>query len=145
MGTLSELWIITRYGLPVYHQSLTGKFDETLFAGFISAILHFVKELGESDIRRLELGESKIVVLSSIDKKWFFIGKSDKDIKDKKIHEYLNDIQEIFFEQFGDTLEDWNNDLEIFKILDTTIDIKNPESPSTQEYHEKQKSRGSFL
>ncbi len=149
MVILNELWIISHYGLSVYHQALTDKISDNLFAGFISAIINFAQELGEDEIKKLEMAGTNLVVISSADKKWFFIGRAGKKVKEKKIFNYLDDVRHIFFEQFGTILEKYSDDLNViikkFRELDKSIDLNNPESPRSQEYIEKQKSRGAFL
>ena len=145
MSLLNEFWIISSDGLPVYHQTLTEELDQSLFGGFISAIQIFIKELGEEEIKKLEMGGSKIIILSSEDREWFFIGKSNIKAKEKKIHKYLSEIREIFFKHYRTVLKDWNKNTEIFQELDNLIDIKNPETPEKQKQMKSQKTRGGFL
>ena len=142
---LNELWIISSSGIPCYHQAIVQDFDESLFGGFISAILNFIKELGEDDIKKLEMGESKISILSSEDREWFFIARTGTKVKEKKIKNYLKEIRQIFFYQYGQELVNWNNNTELFQGLDEYIDISNPLTPDKIKQNEQRKSRGAFL
>ncbi len=145
MGLIKELWILTEAGLPAYHQTVEKKVDETLFGGFISAIQTFVRSFGDHEINKMDLGESKIVILSSKDKKWLFVGRADTRESEKKIHQYLIDVLNIFFTKFGTMIETWNNDTDKFRELDNLIDIHNPETPSRQSQFKEQVVRAAFL
>lgn len=145
LGLLNELWIIWHAGLPIYHQSVSSQLDQNLFGGFISAINTFVKEFGEDQIKKMEMGGSKIIILSSEDKEWFFIGRSDIKENEKKLLKYLDDISKIFFNHFGSFLNKWDGNIDIFQELDNLIDINNPETPEKQSQIKGQKSRGAFL
>ena len=145
MVSLNEFWIITSAGIPVYHQSIIDEIDQSLFGGFISALLSFIKELGEDDIRHLEMGGSKIVILSSIDKNWFFIARSDKKVKEKKINRYLTEIRSLFWDKFETKVANWDGNTDVFQELDEIIDVSNPVSPDKQKMNEARKSRGAFL
>ena len=143
---LEELWIITRTGIPVYTTRVESaeKFDESLFGGFISAILTFIEELGEKDLRKMEMGGTRLVILGSQDKEWFFIGRSNNKIKEKKVHQYLIEVREIFLSKCT-FLNNWDNNTDAFLMLDEFIDINNSTTPSVQKAQEEQKARGGFL
>ncbi|NHI92884.1 MAG: hypothetical protein EAX96_10315 [Candidatus Lokiarchaeota archaeon] len=139
MTVLEEFWIVSN-GISVYHQAATEIIDETLFGGFISAILIFINELGNDEIKKLEMEGSKIYIMPCEKREWFFIGRSKKG-KDKKIFRYLEEIREIFFEEYGELIKSWDNNTEAFKELDKYININNEDSPAVKA----QKQRSGFL
>ncbi len=116
-----------------------------LFGGFISAIQGFVRSFGDNEINKMEMGGSKILILSSKDKQWLFVGRADVKENEKKIQKYLNEVSSIFFTKFGKILETWDNDTDKFHELDNLIDIHNPETPSKQSQFKEQVVRAAFL
>ncbi|HMF30420.1 MAG TPA: hypothetical protein VKK79_03345 [Candidatus Lokiarchaeia archaeon] len=145
MGLLNELWIISQAGVPVYHQCLMENFDETLFGGFISAIRSFTQSFGEHDLKKLELGGSKMIIIISKDGKWLFVGRTGLKENDKKIYQYLTEVSNIFFNRFESYLPIWDQSTDEFQVLDELIDIHNSETPNKQSSLKEQKARGAFL
>ncbi len=145
LGLINELWIITCSGLPAYHQTINQQVDETLFGGFISAIQTFVQSFGDHEINKMEMAGSKIIILSSNDKQWLFVGRADAKESEKKVHKYLLEVSDIFFAKFGKTLATWDFNTVKFQELDNLIDIHNPETPSKQSQLKEQIVRAAFL
>ena len=139
MTLLEEFWVVTN-GISVYHQAATKILDQNLFSEFISAILTFISELGNDEIKKLEMKGSQIYIMGSKDKDWYFIGRSKKK-KDKKIFKYLQEIRDIFFNMYGESIKSWNNDTDLFKGLDEHINIDNEDSPAVKA----QRKRSGFL
>ena len=139
MTLLEEFWIVTN-GMSVYHQAATKIIDETLFGGFISAIMTFINELGNDEIKKLDMKGSQIYIIPCDKREWFFIGRTNKG-KDKKIYKYLSEIREIFFDKYEHMLASWNNDTDVFKDLDEYININNENTPAVKA----QKKRSGFL
>ena len=64
LSLLNGLWIIDPNGLCLLHQDFSieskEKIDETMFSGFLTAILSFTQDLVNDTIERIQMGEREI-------------------------------------------------------------------------------------
>jgi hypothetical protein len=120
MRAIDEIWIIKPGGLTLFNLS-KDQIDPILIGGFFSAIQTFVEQLGEKELRTLQLGDSKITLYLGRDG-YLFISRSGKKTKDKKIMDSLRIVETKFFEQYGDALARYSVDVDIFRDFGEVIE-----------------------
>ncbi|MFX1295195.1 MAG: hypothetical protein ACFFD2_10140 [Promethearchaeota archaeon] len=122
MRIIDELWITTASGLTLFNQS-KDQFDPLLIGGFFSAIHTFAQNLGEKEVKSIILGESKLIVYQGIlqDKRFLFISRSPKKVKNDMIIKLLKLVETKFFQQYKDHLVKWNGDSDLFNTFGPII------------------------
>ncbi|MHA1377321.1 MAG: hypothetical protein ACTSRG_02955 [Candidatus Helarchaeota archaeon] len=110
---ITEFWVINKGGLPLFCFSPKKNLDPSLIGGFFSAIQSFAKEL-ESDesgtktqddyIRNISFGESNYIFRLNDKYDLFFIAKSPKKVKIKRIDSHLKNLESLFIQDFKDHL-----------------------------------------
>jgi hypothetical protein len=111
MRVISEIWIINPNGITLFNLSKDEKIDPLLFGGFFSAIQAFVKNLGETELKTLVIGTSKMTIYQGKDG-FLFVSRSSQKIKDSEIIESLKLVESKFFEQYKGKLD---------KLVDTRV------------------------
>jgi len=114
MRIVNEIWIITPGGITLFNLSKDETIDPLIFGGFFSAIQSFVKTLGESTLKTLVIGNSKITVYQGKEG-YLFVSRSPQKIKDDSVMDYLKLVETKFFEQYGLILDGPIPDTNIFK------------------------------
>jgi hypothetical protein len=104
MRVVNELWIINSSGITLFNLSKDETIDPLLFGGFFSAIQAFVKNLGESSLKTLVIGDSKLTVYQGRED-FLFVSRSSQKIKDVKIIANLKLVEAKFFDQYKKILE----------------------------------------
>ncbi len=120
MRDIDEIWIVKPGGITVFNQS-KDEVDPILIGGFFSAIQTFVEQLGEKELKTMQLGDSKITIYNA-KQGYLFISRSQKKIKDKKIITHLKLVETKFFEEYGDILESWTSDVNAFQNFGEIIE-----------------------
>jgi hypothetical protein len=120
MRVIDEIWIIKPGGLTIFNMS-RDSIDPILIGGFFSAIETFIEQLGERELRTMQLGDSTITLYHGRDG-YLFIARSGKKSKDKKILEYLKLVETRFFEQYGAELEKYAADIDVFQNFGAVIE-----------------------
>lgn len=133
MRDINEIWIIKPGGITLFNMS-KDSIDPVLIGGFFSAIQTFVEQIGEKELRTLQLGDSKITIYHGRDG-YLFISRSEKKSKDKKIMESLRMVEIKFFEQYSDALTRYSIDVNIFRNFGEIIEdiFKDTPEKRTQE------------
>ncbi len=121
MRVISEIWIIDPSGITLFNLSKEASVDAILIGGFFSAIQNFISEIGESELKSLVLGSSKIMIYHG-DKDYLFISRSDLKSKEKKIINYLKLVESKFIELYGQLLINWNGDTTFFNNFGQVIE-----------------------
>ena len=106
MEKFEEFWIIHFSGPPLFFYSVDTKFDPNLVAGFFSAIQMFAKNMSvDNGLNSLTIGQNTFTFLTSEQYKLYFIAKSKKKVKEKRIIKKMEDIRQRFITQYKKPLE----------------------------------------
>lgn len=107
MDILNGIWIIDPNGLCLLHRDFsmgpsTHKIDETMFSGFLTAILSFTQDLVKDTIEKISMGEREIHYQSF---NIFAVAVSaNKSKKNKQIPQYITKVGEAFMKDYGEEL-----------------------------------------
>ena len=109
MYDIIEFWIINQGGLPLFYFSPKETLDPSLVGGFFSAIQNFARELeGEADeeeyIRNISFGGHNFVFHLNKELHLFFIAKSPKKIKIKKVDKHLKNLVRLFIQDYREEI-----------------------------------------
>lgn len=116
MVNISEIWIITETGLPLFNKSVDQKMDMFVLGGFLSAIQTFIKaSFQEEKLDRLVMGESKLTFLYAKGTNIFIVVRTHKKEKDKEIRKKLELIKDLFIARYGERLKNFNCDVSDFQ------------------------------
>jgi len=119
MRDIDEIWIVKPGGITVFNQS-KDTIDPLLIGGFFSAIQTFVQQLGEKELKTMQLGDSKITIYIG-QQGFLFISRSQKKVKEKKIFGHLKLVEAKFFEEYSDVLSKWTSDIKVFENFGAII------------------------
>ncbi len=111
MKVINEIWIINSGGITLFNLSKDEKIDPLLFGGFFSAIQAFIKNLGETELKTLVIGASKITVYQGKGG-YLFVSRSPQKTKEGEIIENLKLVEAKFFERYQGQLD---------RLVDTRI------------------------
>jgi len=125
---ITEFLVINKGGLPLFCFSPRKDLDPALVGGFFSAIQNFVKEL-ESDsesegdyIQSISFGDHYYIFRFNNKFNLFFISKSPKKIKIKKINSHLKNLELMFIDQYHDKIADFDGNVTSFDKFLVIID-----------------------
>ncbi len=125
MYDITEFWVINHAGLPLFCYAPEKKLDPGLVGGFFSAIQNFAKELESKEreyIRNISFGENNYIFRLNEELNLFFVAKSPKKVKVKKINSHLKSLEEMFIEQFRDFVIDFDGNTTRFQSFLELID-----------------------
>ena len=121
MKVLQDIWILTDAGIVLYHRIYDENFDDQLFGSLFSALNSFAEEVVKDGLSNIELHDKRFTLLKR--NNLIFIANSSKKIKEKKVMEELKEIVEKFFKLYPpQMLENWDNDVSIFKKFGEEIE-----------------------
>ncbi len=135
---IQELWIIARNGLHIFSQKISsnhkdlgknnlndriGKINEDFFSGFVAAINAFTSEIGLDKCRVLETKSSKLVFSHHPDLDLTFVARSNKNINNSEIFDYLESIKSNFILKYNKIIKNWSGSVTEFKGISKKIDI----------------------
>lgn len=119
-----EFWIINKGGIPLFWFSPEEKLYSNLKSGFFYAIHLFMEELmksnKETDIistQSISLGNSNYIFLYNQYYELYFIARSPKNVKFKRINFHLKNIEKIFVENYKRELNHFNGKISEFKTF----------------------------
>ena len=123
IDVLNGLWIINPTGLCLLHRNFeetAQTIDETMFSGFLTAILSFTQDLVKDSIEKISMGERDIYY-SSFGK--FAVALSaNKSKKAKNLQQYINRVGESFLEEYGAHINTYIPDITVFEPFGAKID-----------------------
>lgn len=124
LDILNGLWIINPDGLCLLHRNFeetNQQIDETMFSGFLTAILSFTQDLVNDSIEKISMGEREIYYSSF---GLFAVALSaNKSKKAKNLQDYINKVGNLFRDQYGDSLKTKNIlDISEFEDFGSKID-----------------------
>ncbi|MHA1377391.1 MAG: roadblock/LC7 domain-containing protein [Candidatus Helarchaeota archaeon] len=98
MNELNGFLILKNDGKIVFQHELYAQgsedFDSALFSNVILAIQSFIQNLGEDNLRQMELGNSKVFISRDKEINLILVAKASKQAKAKKFNKFLKKIQE---------------------------------------------------
>ena len=124
LDVLNGLWIINPNGLCLLHRNFEEtqqQIDETMFSGFLTAILSFTQDLVKDSIEKISMGERDIYYSSFGS---FAVALSaNKSKKAKNLQDYINKDGIMFLEEYGSQLKtDSVIDIGVFEPFGPKID-----------------------
>ncbi len=119
---INEFYIITNAGNCIYSKSTQAQLDQTLFAGFLTALNSFSQQIGKSGIDGFSLGKSKFLIYAA--HKLLFVARTDPNAKDGTVRRHLREMVQIFFRRFPAELFEtsWDTVKGLFSPLDNDYD-----------------------
>lgn len=119
MKVLQDIWILDKAGIVVFHRTFED-LDAQLFGGLMSALNSFSKNLSEEGLTSFELSEKRFAIHRRGE--FLFVGNSANKVKEKRIFEELEVIANKFFDIYGDILENWQGDINVFSNFENHIE-----------------------
>ncbi len=121
---LNGLWIINPNGLCLLHRNFEEThqlIDETMFSGFLTAILSFTQDLVKDSIEKISMGERDIYYSSF---GTFAVALSvNKFKKAKNLQDYINKVGSMFQMEYGNFLKQTTLvDITLFEPFGNKID-----------------------
>ena len=126
---IQEIWIIMRNGLPIFSQNISNdqeglEINRDMFSGFVAAINAFTSEIGLNNCRVIETKSSKLVFSHFHSLNLTFVGRSNKNIDNSEIYDYLESIKSRFILKYKEVISNWNGTVSEFEGISKNIDIK---------------------
>ena len=117
MPGINEFYIITENGTCIYSKSRAAEIDQTLFAGFMTALYSFSHQMAKDNLNAFSLGKSKYIIVGA--KKLLFVARTDIKEKEKGVQKALEEMRDIFFKRFKADMfgENWDGDVNVFTVL----------------------------
>lgn len=123
MVEISEIWIITDGGIPLFNRSVDKQIDALVFGGFLSAIQTFIKSsLHEEKMDKLVLGDSKLSFHHVDTHEIFIVVRSHKKAKDKEIQKILQTIRDLFIAKYEEKLRRKDCDITEYNEFNAILD-----------------------
>lgn len=123
LDVLNGLWIIEKNGLCLLHRNFEEtqqQIDETMFSGFLTAILSFTQDLVKDSIEKISMGERDIYYSSFGP---FAVALSaNKSKKAKNLQTYINKVGDLFLSTYADELKSTMPDITVFEPFGQKID-----------------------
>src|SRR3989304_3547927 len=135
MALFQNVWILNTDGLCLLHRNYSGGdvVDETLFGGFLTAIVHMTKDInigtGESGFEKISMGSVELYYRPVEGMKIAMVASVDKKAKDKDVQRLLGAISKEFYTRFANELErmviiDQSKFLPFGDYIDASVDSK---------------------
>jgi len=121
MKILQDIWILSEAGIVLFHRIYDENFDDQLFGSLLSALNSFAEEVVKDGLSNFELQNKRFTILKK--NGLIFIANSSKKVKEKKVIEELEEVIERFFNLYSpQMLENWDNDVSIFRKFEFEIE-----------------------
>ncbi len=124
---IDEFWVVNNGGICLFHRikeedELVSKMKdfEQLISAVFSGIQTMSKEVMNSTINKIEIGDSKFLFL--IEGELFFIVKSSNKNSDTQIKKKIEILQKTFIKKFSAELQDFTGEISAFKIFEKDLD-----------------------
>ncbi len=139
---INDIWILSKSGTMLYSQVQNPSLEDHLFGALMSALNTFVEQVANTNLTKFELGtirytisilEHKMEVEANeeMNEEFIFVATSSNKIKEDQINNQLQNIANLFFENFKSELKHWELHLDTFnkfgEILEKSLQdsIKN--------------------
>ncbi|TXT58272.1 MAG: hypothetical protein BAJALOKI2v1_400003 [Promethearchaeota archaeon] len=121
---IHNIYLIHQHtGICLIHRKYgTIEFNQDLVSGFLTALKDFSVEFSKGS-GKLKIIDMQVFYLMLVFREGVLVAAAaDKNDDAKITHKRLNDIIDIFLEQFDDKLDSWSGDVRIFKGFEKKID-----------------------
>ena len=119
MKILRDIWIMLDTGVVLYSRVFSQMVNDQLFGALMSALHTYAKEIATGGLTHFQLSNNRFYLIRK--GKYLFIANSSPDAKEKKALEELNTIADKFLTQYGDVLQNWDSDVNVFSDFDKEI------------------------
>lgn len=122
MVDVEDFYVLTEGGLCLYAktQDVETQVKRDLFAGFVSAIQAFAKQMQGTGVDAFHLGASKVTFLKV--KNLFFVVRTPLKENDKEVRKELQKMQEVVCQNSAiKNLAQWKGNLKEFACLDEVL------------------------
>jgi hypothetical protein len=122
MPVIDEFYVIAESGVCYYSKSREKEIDQTLFAGFLTALNSLSQQVTSEEMSSIILQNRKYTI-SKIEG-LLFIARTDPKKKESEIRKELEEMQSIFLENYSPSalIKTWDGDVTMFKNLDPQYD-----------------------
>jgi hypothetical protein len=124
---IRQFWIINNMGLCLFHRSNLEKSNDSdseskseLVSGMFSALRAFSNQLTNSEIKKFELNEMKILFFA--DKNLLFVVESEINIPDKTVRKKMDLIKELFIKKFDKQLTNFTGEISQFQTFEADLE-----------------------
>ncbi len=117
---LRDIWILHEHGIAVFSRVIDPNIAPQLVGGLFSALFKFAETLSHGGISNFELNSIRFTIEKI--NHFIFVTDSSKNVKPKRVMNELKKITKKFFELYPEiAIENWNNDINIFKNFEEKI------------------------
>ncbi len=124
---IDEFWVVNNAGICLYHRikaederaSMMKDFEQ-LVSGMFSGIQTMSKELTNSVIKKIEMGDRKFLFF--LESELFFIVKSSTKNSDAQIKKKIQILQQNFVKKFSKELQEFSGEISAFKKFEKDLD-----------------------
>lgn len=122
LGEVKEIWVIHKSGATLFSYAPESSVDSLLFGGFLCALQSFSLELTSKRMNSITIGSDMFVFYFEENKQFFVMGRSTIKISLFKIQKILQNIYNLFSNQYKESLEKFDGN--ITKYHDFINEIK---------------------
>ncbi len=121
---VQDLWILEDSGIVVFSRVFNPKVNEQLFGALMTALNTFANELASGGLTSFELSEMRFTLLKTTynNQRYLFVCKKKKKVNTKKVMDEILLIKDKFFEIYGNKLEKWDGDVNLFTDFEAQIE-----------------------
>ncbi len=101
MDDIKGVWIITGTGLCVLHRTYSkegSNIDQTLFAGFLTAIMSMAQEITNSEIQKIDMKQLNLHFKYYPENGYYIVVSAKNNVDDERINSFFDDIRKYFDE-----------------------------------------------
>ncbi len=143
MADIKGVWIITGTGLCVLHRTYStdgSNIDQTLFAGFLSAIMSMAQEVTNSEIQKIDMKQLILHFQYFPENDYYIVVSALNKVNHNKINEFVKELQFYFDTNIYPIIKSFYvpklDDIESFYPEIDNITKKHFKIPTTQESQE---------
>ncbi|MHA1386239.1 MAG: hypothetical protein ACTSR3_21000 [Candidatus Helarchaeota archaeon] len=119
-----DIYILKKSGACLFHQQFynvkENNLEVDLISGFFSAIILFTSQFINKKLEIMEIEYLRLIFREKND--YIFVAFVDENESISQVFEILDKIGNGFFEVYGEILNNWNFDREIFQGFDKIIE-----------------------
>ena len=121
---INDLWILLNTGAVIFHYSSSTdekKQDPNIMGAILSALDSYSKQLSDHGVSSFQFVNKRLTFLKTHN--MMFVASSQTKTKQKKIHQFLNQMSDDFFELYTvESLENWEGDVEFFSEFNKELE-----------------------
>ncbi|TFG02301.1 MAG: hypothetical protein EU542_05340 [Promethearchaeota archaeon] len=125
MVDINTLWIINSSGLCLLQHSYNGDqafINETMFSGFVSAIINFSNRIFEDNLEKISMDKMDVYCHPFSDGKFYVVLAVNRGSNEKYIHQKIHEIGDAFQIEFKDMLDNLTINIADYDPFVDTLD-----------------------